>query len=106
MTQLERPGFWLNFTDITDNGIKQLTGLTNLKALDLTATDVGDNGLTSVAMLTNLRELYLNHTRFTNKGLVTLKPSAPETGAHRAVPHQRQQSRHGCVGPDQESAGD
>jgi hypothetical protein len=47
---------------ITDEGIKNLAGLTNLRVLDLSFTEVGGEGLAHLKNLSELRELNIYHT--------------------------------------------
>ena len=62
-----------NGSQITDEGLVHLTGMTDLRALDLTlCTNVTDAGLVHLKQLTKLEELVLNGTQITDAGLVHL----------------------------------
>ena len=63
--------FWLNLggTAVTDAGLKQLSGLKNLRRLHLEKTAVGDDGMAALAGLGELRYLNLYSTKVTDKGL-------------------------------------
>lgn len=52
--------------------LKELSGLTNLAALDLHLTDVTDAGLAHIANRHGIRVLYLSYTRVTGAGLTHL----------------------------------
>jgi hypothetical protein len=58
--------------NITDSGVKMLTGLTNLQDLDLNTSRVTDNGLKDLSTLPNLKRLALSGTRITDDGIATL----------------------------------
>ncbi len=58
----------LNGTQVTNNGLQHLSGLTNLQQLFLGGTEIGDAGLRHLQRLKNLRRLYLNRS-ITNEGL-------------------------------------
>jgi len=47
---------------ITDEGIKNLEGLTNLRVLDLSFTHISGEGITHLKKLSELRELNIYHT--------------------------------------------
>jgi hypothetical protein len=67
----------LRSTKVTDAGTKHLRGLTLLEGLDLSNTKITDNGLADLTRLENLRSLQLQHTAITDSGLKYL------TGLHR-----------------------
>ena len=59
---------------VTDAGLANLKGLTNLQKLDLTiCRKISDAGLVHLRGLTNLQKLYLAGTKVTDAGLVHLK---------------------------------
>ena len=66
--------FWLNLggTAVTDAGLKQLSGLKNLRRLHLEKTVVGDEGLSALKDLAELRYLNLYSTKVSDKGLAIL----------------------------------
>ena len=67
LTNLTR--FELSYTQVGDDGLKHLSGLTNLKGLWLNGTQVTDDGLKCLSGLTNLQVLGLNNTQVTDDGL-------------------------------------
>ena len=58
---------------ITDAGLKNLVGLSNLKTLSLSNTKVTDKGLEHVKELTGLKTLHLKGTKVTEDGIKDLK---------------------------------
>ena len=62
----------LGSSGITNQGIKELVGLENLQALDLSHTKVTDSGLRELAALEQLRILDLGATVITDAGLKEL----------------------------------
>ena len=59
----------LGFTEMTDEGLKELTGLKQLRVLKLHRTKVTDAGLKVVAEFGHLEALFLGATKVTDKGL-------------------------------------
>lgn len=55
--------------DVSDNGMKCLSGLVNLQVLSVQFTQVGDAGLEHLVGLSQLNELALDYTQVTNAGL-------------------------------------
>ena len=64
----------LNFTEVTDAGLKELAPLAHLQTLDLRFTEVTDAGLKELAPLTQLQTLDLGGTKVTDAGLKELAP--------------------------------
>jgi len=58
---------------VTDEGMRQITGLSNLHGLSIEDVPITDAGLAHIAQLTNLRTLILQDTRVTDRGLVHLR---------------------------------
>ncbi len=58
--------------DITENGIKQVSTLTNLQSLDFTSSDIADKHLFNIEKLTNLKELFINGAEITKVGIEKL----------------------------------
>jgi hypothetical protein len=71
MTQLQTLN--LLFTTIGDAGVDNIRGLSLLQSLDLTETQVTDAGLERLEGLTRLEDLRLGKTNITDAGLVHLK---------------------------------
>ena len=68
--------FYLNNTQVTDAGLKELAALKNLASLYLDNTKVTDAGMKELAVLKNLTTLSLDRTQVTDAGikeLATLK---------------------------------
>jgi len=55
--------------NITDAGLEQLTGLTDLERLDLTQAKITDAGIAQLKNFPQLKTLVLNGTRITNESL-------------------------------------
>ena len=70
LTQLQTLGLWS--TQVTDAGLKELAGLTQMQGLYLIQTQVTDAGLKELARLTQLRSLDLRDTQVTDAGLKEL----------------------------------
>jgi hypothetical protein len=67
----------LNSTQVTDEGLKHLTGLASLKWLWLNNTQVTDAGLAHLKELTSLRRIYLAETQVTDEGVAELRRALP-----------------------------
>lgn len=67
----------LSQTAVTDDGLKQLAGLTRLTTLWLTGTSIGDAGLRHLTPLKTLESLALNQTRVTAAGVRALQQALP-----------------------------
>jgi Leucine-rich repeat (LRR) protein len=67
----------LSDTNVTDDGLKHLQGLTQLRTLDLSATNVTDAGLKHLQGLTELQILDLNGTKATGDGVKRLQRALP-----------------------------
>jgi len=63
----------LTQTNVTDAGLANLRGLSQLQSLDLAGTKVSDAGLEQLKALTKLTRLWLQHTKVSDAGLVHLK---------------------------------
>ena len=64
-------------TKITDAGMADLKGLTNLKTLRLALTQITDAGLVHLKGLTNLESLSLFGTQVTDAGIAELQKALP-----------------------------
>ena len=67
----------LGHTKITDAGIKEVAKLQNLEGLGLTGTTISDAGLKEVAKLQKLERLSLSLTKVTKEGVAELKKALP-----------------------------
>jgi hypothetical protein len=76
LTNLRR--LHLENTKITDAGLAHLKGLTNLEYLNLYGTPVTDAGLANLEGLKNLKALYLWQTKVTPAGVDALKKALPK----------------------------
>mgnify|MGYP006283249345 CR=1 FL=1 len=63
---------------ITDEGLGQLTGLTELKELNLTQTSVGDPSLPAILQMKSLEAVHLFGTEWTPEGLELLRRIRPD----------------------------
>jgi hypothetical protein len=63
----------LSKSNVTNSGIRELEGATNIHSLQLENTAIGDEGLSTVATMTELVELDLTGCRVTDAGLPNLK---------------------------------
>ena len=68
----------LSSTEITDEGLMHLKGLTNLRGLDLWRTQITDAGLLHLKGLTKLQNLDLRDTKVTDAGVAELQQSLPK----------------------------
>lgn len=69
---LKKTGF--ERKSVTDEGLRQLTNLTELEVLDLDGNKVTDAGLAHLERLTKLRELHLSLLAVTDRGMIYLQP--------------------------------
>jgi Leucine-rich repeat (LRR) protein len=67
----------LQATRITDEGLRHLTRLPHLTAIDLSETDVSDVGLTYLQNLDNVSSITLSYARVTSDGITQLRQSLP-----------------------------
>ena len=86
-SQLPRPAFQVSFIspyhvtrirlngvqNVSDSGLQNLVGLSQLDFLDLESTAITDEGLVHLAGLTRLNTLVLTYTQVTGPGLTHLK---------------------------------
>ena len=63
----------LNEITLTDNDLKRLSGLKNVRYLGLHRAEITDAGLDHLTGLTTLRELELSYNRITDLGLDKIK---------------------------------
>ena len=61
---------FLDFSSVTDAGLKPLANVPNLEHLDLRYSDIKGPGLAHIANLKNLKELDLEHTLVRDKHLI------------------------------------
>ena len=62
-------GFVFTHSAITDEGLKHLSGLSDIDTLYLDNTQISDEGLKHLSSLTNLELLFLNNTQVKGEGL-------------------------------------
>ena len=72
-------------TQITDASLKELAKRQQLTAIDLGSTQITDTGLKELAKLEQLASLNLNNTKVTKAGVAELQRALPKCGiAHNA----------------------
>lgn len=59
----------LNATHVSNNGLRHLKGLSNLERLDFSSTDVGDDGLAHLTSVPQLKALLLRDTKLSDNGM-------------------------------------
>jgi hypothetical protein len=79
-------GLDLEFTKVTDMGLKDLAPLKQLQRLDLRSTKVTGAGLKALAPLKQLQELALGSTKVTDAGLKALAPSSSSSRCASPAP--------------------
>ncbi len=67
----------LRGTEMTDAGLKELAGLTNLQSLDIKGMQVTDAGLKYLAALKSLRTLSIHDSKVTKAGIAALQTKLP-----------------------------
>ena len=72
VTELE-----LYSSGITDEGLKEVAKLENLKHLSSGLTQITDEGLKEIAKLQRLTELFMENTKVTKEGVAELKKALP-----------------------------
>ena len=68
--------FLIGDNNISDEGLRHLAGLTNLRTLVLTGHKISDKGLEHLVNLTNLENLGLDFTQVTTEGIARLPAGA------------------------------
>ena len=71
-------GLLLRDTNITDAGLKELSGLTSLQVLGLGNSQVTDAGVAELAKLKSLQTLFLRGAKVTEVGVAELRTALPE----------------------------
>jgi Leucine-rich repeat (LRR) protein len=64
---------YLGLSKVSDDGLKQLTTLKNLRILHLVDLPISDAGIKELAALNGLQDLAINGTQVTDAGLATIK---------------------------------
>jgi hypothetical protein len=64
---------WRNSSNVTDADLAPLSGLTNIRSLDLQRSNITNAGLEKLKGLTKLQTLILSHTNITGAGLSNLQ---------------------------------
>lgn len=72
----------LSGTRITDSGLQNLKGLSNLETLQLTLTRTGPDGLGHLNSLHNLRSLYVIHTAVGKEAVDKFQQELPKLTIH------------------------
>lgn len=67
-----------DYTQVTDQGVSQLSCMTRLKKLSLSNTQVTDAGLPSLRAMLDLQELCLDRTAVTSRGVAQLIKHLPQ----------------------------
>lgn len=78
VARLDLRELWLDHTQITDEGLKQLAPLKNLEVLNLIGTAVSDDGLESLKQLPSLKHVMLQDTRVTQAAVAQLELDLPD----------------------------
>ncbi|WP_222435511.1 M56 family metallopeptidase [Allorhodopirellula solitaria] len=78
MEQLKMLVLGLGENEVNDDGLRFLSGLTNLERLGLQNSKVTDAGLRHLKSLKNLKELWLQGTDVTEAGLAELRQDLPK----------------------------
>ncbi len=77
----------LDYTSITNKGIEHITALPELTYLNLVGTKITDEGLIRLVTLKNLKNIFLYETNVTAKGVVSFMSSSPsvniDTGGYQ-----------------------
>jgi len=68
---------YLNFTNVSGQGIENLTGLENLSVLSLTGNLLDENGVRALEKMKGLKSLFLWNTGLEEEQISTLKESLP-----------------------------
>ena len=79
----------LSDTKITDAGLKEVAKLQKLKSLRLNDTEISDEGLKEVAKLKKLEKLDLNFTQITDNGAAELQKALPNCRISAPNPPRR-----------------
>ncbi|MGJ8724007.1 MAG: DUF2231 domain-containing protein [Roseibacillus sp.] len=77
-TMINLKKLMLNETKVTDAGLKTLAVLPNLESLSLFGTDVTDEGIAELAKTATLKNVYLSNTKVTKAGVEELSKNLPE----------------------------
>jgi hypothetical protein len=88
----------LDVNRITDAGLKELAALTSLQTLDLNTTQVTNQGLKELARLKNLKTLNLGFTKVTDAGLKELAAQGPRIKSHPNYCEEVDRDKERCVG--------
>jgi hypothetical protein len=67
----------LDKTNITDSGLKYIKEIKTLQYIDLTSTKVTDKGIQQLSILTELKNLVVYKTKVTKKGVEELQKKLP-----------------------------
>jgi hypothetical protein len=68
----------LDYTDVGDEGLEMLSGLSKLELLSLDSTNATDVAANRLSDFRQLKELNLYHTLLTEKGYLQVRAAVPE----------------------------
>ncbi|GHC59544.1 c-type cytochrome domain-containing protein [Roseibacillus persicicus] len=77
-TMLNLRKLMLNETPISDAGVKAIAVLPNLESLSLFGTNITDEGVKALAKTSSLKNVYLSGTKATQAGVDELRKNLPE----------------------------
>lgn len=84
LTGLTKPDLlFLKNTQISDDALKHLAGLTELRVLNLHNTQISDDGLKHLAGLTKLKWLNVRNTQVSDEGVAKLRRALPGCNVSR-----------------------
>ncbi len=70
---------FLHSTSVTDKALDSIGNLQSLQMLHLASTQITDQSLENIAQLKNLREIFLNETQVTEAGIARIRQRLPQT---------------------------
>lgn len=73
----------LSFTQVSDEGLKSVSGLAELRHLSLIGCPITDRGADSIARLSHLREVYLAKTAVSDQAAERLRRALPQCRIER-----------------------
>jgi thiol-disulfide isomerase/thioredoxin len=76
----------LQHTSVTDAGLEQLKGMSNIFSINLEGTSISDRGLDSLKTIRSLNYVILTGTRVTDDGSLALRRALPGLRVYRSTP--------------------